>query len=156
MKMGTPQQPGSRNCVQCGRSIPMEANVCQYCGHDYRIQAGPPAKKKTALPLVGGILILVGGLLALLAGIGLVAGVGAFDSVMLVDVEGVGMLEDILTACGVIFLILGLIGILGGVFALMRKHFGLAILGGVFALAGWFLPALIGLILVGMSKDEFE
>ncbi len=135
----------------------MEANVCQYCGHDYRIQAGPPAKKKTALPLVGGIMILVGGVIALLAGIGLVGSVGAFDAFMIIDVEGVDMLEDILTACGVIFIILGLVAVLGGVFALMRKHFGLAILGGVFALiAGLFIPGLIGLILVGMSKDEFE
>ena len=143
-------------CVQCGKSIAMDANVCPYCGKDYRVQAGPPAKKKTVMPVIGGIMILVGGVLSLVAGIGLVASVGAFDSLMLVDVEGVDMLEDLMTACGIIFIILGLIGVLGGVFAIMRKHFGLAILGGVFALAGWFIPALIGLILVGVSKDEFE
>ncbi|HIJ17979.1 MAG TPA: zinc-ribbon domain-containing protein [Thermoplasmata archaeon] len=154
--MGTPGQPGSRMCVQCGKTIAPDANVCPYCGHDYRVQAGPPAKKKTVMPVIGGILILVGGVLSLVAGIGLVASVGALDSLMIVDVEGVDMLEDLMTACGVIFIILGLIGVLGGVFAIMRKHFGLAILGGVFALAGWFIPALIGLILVGVSKDEFE
>ena len=31
------QQP--RNCVSCGRSISWDANVCPYCGHDYRAQA---------------------------------------------------------------------------------------------------------------------
>jgi hypothetical protein len=31
------QQP--RNCVSCGRSISWDANVCPYCGHDYRVQA---------------------------------------------------------------------------------------------------------------------
>jgi predicted nucleic acid-binding Zn ribbon protein len=143
-------------CVQCGKPIAQDANVCPYCGKDYRVQAAPAAKKKSVMPLVGGILILVGGVLALLAGIGLVASVGAFDALTIVDVEGVDMFNDLLTACGIIFIILGLVGVLGGVFALMRKHFGLAILGGVFALAGWFIPALIGLILVGMSKDEFE
>jgi predicted RNA-binding Zn-ribbon protein involved in translation (DUF1610 family) len=30
------QQP--RNCVSCGRSISWDANVCPYCGHDYRAQ----------------------------------------------------------------------------------------------------------------------
>ncbi len=154
--MGTPQQPSSRMCVQCGKPIAQDANVCPYCGKDYRVQAAPAAKKKTVMPLVGGILIVVGGVLALLAGIGLVASVGAFDSLMIVDVEGVDMLEDLFTACGILFIIFGLIGVLGGVFAIMRKHFGLAILGGIFALFGWFLPALIGLILVGMSKEEFE
>ncbi|MDH3364716.1 MAG: zinc ribbon domain-containing protein [Thermoplasmata archaeon] len=36
------QQP--RNCVSCGRSISWDANVCPYCGHDYRAQvyAGQP------------------------------------------------------------------------------------------------------------------
>lgn len=154
--MGTPDQPSSRMCVQCGKSLAMDANVCPYCGKDYRVQPGAPAKKKTVMPVIGGILILVGGVLALVAGIGLVASVGALDALTIVDVEGVDILEDIVTACGVIFIILGLIGVMGGIFAIMRKHFGLAILGGVFALAGWFIPALIGLILVGVSKDEFE
>jgi predicted RNA-binding Zn-ribbon protein involved in translation (DUF1610 family) len=26
-----------RQCVSCGRSIPWAANVCPYCGHDYRV-----------------------------------------------------------------------------------------------------------------------
>jgi predicted RNA-binding Zn-ribbon protein involved in translation (DUF1610 family) len=30
---------GTRNCVSCGRSIAWNANVCPYCGKDYRIQA---------------------------------------------------------------------------------------------------------------------
>jgi Double zinc ribbon len=30
-----------RNCVSCGRSLPWEANVCPYCGMDYRYQALP-------------------------------------------------------------------------------------------------------------------
>ena len=28
---------GTRNCVECGRSIAWDANVCQYCGHDFRV-----------------------------------------------------------------------------------------------------------------------
>ena len=34
----------SRSCVGCGRAISWDANVCPYCGHDYRYAAaGPPA-----------------------------------------------------------------------------------------------------------------
>jgi hypothetical protein len=143
-------------CVQCGKSIGMDANVCPYCGKDYRVHAGPAPKKKTIMPVIGGVLILVGGLLTLFTGIGLVASVGPLDALMIVDFQGSDLLQDILTVCGVIFIILGLVGILGGVFALQRKHFGLAVLGGIFALVGWFIPALVGLILIGVSKDEFE
>ena len=39
---------------------------------------------------------------------------------------------------------------------MLRKSFGLAIVGGVFALGGFFIPALIGLILIAISKEEFQ
>ncbi len=31
-------QSRSRMCVSCGRTLPWDANVCPYCGHDYRYQ----------------------------------------------------------------------------------------------------------------------
>lgn len=31
-----------RNCVGCGRAIAWDANVCPYCGHDYRIVGVAP------------------------------------------------------------------------------------------------------------------
>jgi len=34
----TPRLPDPRHCVSCGRSIQSDANVCPYCGHDYRTQ----------------------------------------------------------------------------------------------------------------------
>lgn len=33
-----------RNCVSCGRSISWDANVCPYCGHDYRMQSFAPVQ----------------------------------------------------------------------------------------------------------------
>lgn len=33
-----PRLSDPRHCVSCGRSIPSDANVCPYCGHDYRAQ----------------------------------------------------------------------------------------------------------------------
>ena len=36
------QQP--RNCVSCGRAIAWDANVCPYCGRDYRVQMMAPAQ----------------------------------------------------------------------------------------------------------------
>ena len=153
--MGSPG--GTRRCVSCGREIAMDANVCQYCGHDYRMQAAPAGpKEKSLLPVVGGILILIGGLLEILMGVGLVFSSGVLDSIMLVDFEGVDFVEDLLDICGAIFIILGIIGVLGGIFGVLRKSYGLAVLGGVFALPGWFVPALIGLILVAISKKDFD
>lgn len=153
--MGTPEQPTPRMCVSCGKSIAMDANVCPYCGHDFRVQAAP-AKEKSVMPVIGGVLILIGGVLTLLSGVALIGSAGFLDSLMLVDIEGFDAFENLLTACGAILLIFGLIGVIGGIFGIQRKHFGLAIVGGIFSLLGWFIPALIGLILVAISRKEFE
>lgn len=39
-----------RNCVSCGRSISWEANVCPYCGKDYRYQAFPTKQDSLVSP----------------------------------------------------------------------------------------------------------
>ncbi len=159
--MGSPS--GSRKCVSCGREIAMDANVCQYCGHDYR-QAGPAKPvEKSALSIVGGVLILVAGVIGLaIGGLLLAIDVDDLDQYGL-DVVGVtDILEDILTACGIIFIVLGLIAAVGGFFGVMRKHWGLVILGGVlglFILSPYLIASLlslVGLILVAISKKDFE
>lgn len=138
----------SRNCVSCGRSISWDASVCPYCGHDYRMQMyGQAAKKETAMPTVGGILIIIAGLIEIAGGSIIAAGSTFFIPL--------GFGGGLAIACGAVVLILGIIALLGGVFAVQRKHFGLAILGGILGLGGWFIPGLIGLILVAVSRDEF-
>jgi len=114
--------------------------------------AGVPqvAKKKdSAMPIIGGVLIIIGAIIELYVGAVLIGGGTAFMDVSF-------GLSGILTVCGAILVVFGLIGVLGAIFAFQRKHFGLAILGGVLSLPGAFVPALIGLILVGISKDEFD
>lgn len=156
--------PSTRNCVKCGRSIAWDANVCQYCGYDYRAATAPAGpKEKSVLSLVGGILILIAGLLGLVMGAILLAiDVDELDQ-WGVDVVGVtDVIEDILTICGSILVIFGLIAILGGAFGVMRKHFGLVILGGVFGLLciGPYglasILGLVGLILVAVAKKDFD
>lgn len=148
--MATGQQQ-MRTCVSCGRQIPWDANVCQYCGHDYRAQAQAPPKKKGILPVVGGVLVIIAGLVELISGGILISGgsfLGGFDL-------GTGI-GDILAVCGVIWVILGIVAILGGVFAVMRKHFGLAILGAILGLGGYFIFALIGIILIAIGREDFD
>ena len=146
---GTGGTGATRNCVSCGRAIAWDANVCPFCGHDYRMQTyGQPVRKESAMPTIGGVLILIAGLIELVGGAVLIAGGSFFVSL---DFGGA-----ILAICGIIVAVLGVIALLGGIFAIQRKHFGLAILGGIVGLGGWFIPGLIGLILVALSKDEFR
>jgi hypothetical protein len=108
-----------------------------------------PAKKKSVMPIVGGILIIVGGIIELYWGAAFIWTSNALPF----DFFDFG---DILEICGAILLILGIVAILGGVLAIMRKKFGIAVLGGILGLLGAFILPLIGLILVAVSKDEFD
>jgi hypothetical protein len=140
----------TRNCVSCGRAISWDANVCPYCGHDYRVaMAGPGApKKESAMPVIGGILILIASLGYIGMG-ALIAAAGGSTWAML-DLEESG----IAVACGAILVVLGVIVLLGSIFAIQRKHFGLALVAGILVIPS--ILGLIGLILVVVSRDEFR
>lgn len=140
---------GTRNCVKCGRTIAWDANVCQFCGYDYRIANAPAAPKETVKPIIGGVLIILGALVELYVGYVMAIAGEAFSGITF----GV---SDILTVCGAIVLLLGIISLLGGIFAIMRKMYGLALLGGILSIPGGVIPGLVGLILVAMSHDEFK
>jgi len=139
---------GSRNCVSCGRPISFDANVCPYCGHDYRVvMAGPQVQKKeSASPVAGGVLILLGSLVYFLVG-GLIA---AGSTIAMVPTMGAAAWGVV---CGVIVIVLGLMAFLGGIYAIGRKNFNFALIGGIFVIPT--ILGLIGLVLVAVSKDEF-
>jgi len=109
--------------------------------------APAPQKKESAVPVVGGILIIlsslgyfgIGGVIAAGSTVALVPSVGS-------SAAGI--------ACGVVIVILGVIALLGGVYAMQRKNFTLALIGGILVIPS--ILGLIGLILVAISKDEFR
>jgi hypothetical protein len=112
---------------------------------------GPPPVQKTAKPIVGGILIILGSLVGITLGAFLIIG-----TAWLIPFDITGF-AGIFTICGAVWLILGIIGFIGGIFAAMRKGFGLAITGGIFSMiTGGIIFGLIGLILVAISKSEFQ
>lgn len=160
-----PTTPG-RNCVTCGRAIDWRANVCPYCGHDFRMVQGPPQKARTSKPVVGGVLIIIAGILALAMGVMYIVlepsdlESWGYSPVSEADMS-LSEIADLLGTCGAIELVFGLIAIVGGVFAMMRRSFVLSIAGGIFGMIGigflfGGLLGLVGLILVAMSRSEFS
>jgi zinc-ribbon domain len=157
--------PPTRMCVSCGRTIDFSANVCPYCGHDYRMPIyGPPIRKRSSMPVIAGVLTIIAGLLAIGLGVlYLTMGVSDLENsgVTLPPEVSLEDVQDLLSVCGALAVLFGVIAIIGGVFAIQRKHFALAIIGGLFGMAGigFFLGALlalIALILVAVSKEEFD
>lgn len=173
----------TRSCVACGRQIQWDANVCPYCGHDYRQQMqgtqpmmpmmpmAPPPKPQTAIPIVAGILLLVSGLIWIVEAILIILSVTSAVSWGLswipVDFVGMfgalaGIVTTIVIAFAAIGIIFAIIAIIGGIFATQRKHAGLAILGSIFCLfaIGPFgiasILALVALIMFAVSHEEFK
>jgi hypothetical protein len=123
----------------------------------YQQPYGSPAfqapPQKTALPLAAGALLIVAG------------AVGLIDWAV---VLAFGTLVSIIPVFGTIVLICGIIGItfcvfalLGGVMAVQRKMWGLALVGSILGLftIGFYgissILSLVALILIAVSQREF-
>jgi hypothetical protein len=119
----------------------------------YGYPPGPPVVEKTVMPVIGGILILIGALVGIATGAFFIVGASLF---MPIDITGFG-LSELMAVCGIIIVVISIIALLGGIFAMQRKAFGFAIVGGILSmLVGSFIFGLIGLILVAISRKEFR
>ena len=161
----------TRKCVACGRDIQWDANVCPYCGHDYRQQmAGQPPmmpmmpmapmhKPHTVIPVVAGGLLVVSAVIWIIEAILMIVTVDYATSWLPIVGDFV---NSIVTVFAIVGIILAVIGLFGGLFAVMRKHAGLAIIGSIFCLfaigpyAIASILALVSLILLAVSHGEFE
>jgi hypothetical protein len=120
----------------------------------------PPAQ--TSKPMIAGILLIVFGLINIGNAIYTMVTVDAAMSQLPGMAEDqLDFIRDFVIICSLIFIIMSVIAILGGFFATQRTKFGIAITG---AIVGLFtigpvclssITALIALILLFMSKDEF-
>jgi hypothetical protein len=136
----TPGIMQMRHCVGCGRIMPWEANVCQYCGHDYR---GRPREKSKEKLITGSILTLLAGLLS----ITLVTLIISMNG----DIAAEGLvLATLVYVCSIL-------GILGGLIAMTRVSYPFAVLGAACSIVGpAFFFGIPGLVLIAQSSKEFD
>ncbi len=127
---------------------------------------GPPPRPRSSKPTIAAVLIVLAGIFALGQGIMFMVADNAYiESMDLTSITDAGYsiseIRDMLNTCGIIGVLFGVIAIIGGTIAFTRKHYMLAMVGAVFAIIGLgFLVGsvlgLIGIILLAMSKQEFE
>jgi hypothetical protein len=104
--------------------------------------------EKTWKPTVAGILTIIAGAFQIIPGI-VIAAIGGFTGIF------VGI--PWLSAIGTPLIVFGIIAIIGGIFALRREVWGLALAGAIFALiAPWFILGLLAIIFVSLGKGEFK
>ena len=115
--------------------------------------------RKTWLPTAAGVLTIISGFTRLFGAIMIFTlgwlGDGIFHYLWY-GVPGFGMIPlALLSAVAVVVVILSVLSIVGGIYAIMRRRWSLALTGSICsALLSWFLgvPAII---LTVLSKDEF-
>jgi hypothetical protein len=110
-------------------------------------------KKSSPIPLIAGILAIVAGSLKLFALFGLI--IFSFFVMAPPSIRGIVSLELIWVAFVPVLILIAL-SIGGGIFAIQRKLFGLALTGAIAALLPFSLFGLASIILLAISKDEFD
>jgi phage FluMu protein Com len=118
-----------------------------------------PEKKKTNTVLAAGVLLIIAGLLAIGNAI---ADIFLISTENIPSVPGYEGIANLLIVCFTIILVFAIIAILGGVMAVTRKSWVVALIGGIlglFTLGPLFISSilsLIALILIAVSKEEFR
>lgn len=107
--------------------------------------------------VIAGILLIIG-FIADLAQAMMTFVIGSEAS----SIPGIGDASGVFYTCAVIELVFGILALVGAAMALSGKSWGLALVGSIFCLLSLgfvfigSLMGLIALILIAVSKDEFE
>ena len=121
---------------------------------------------KTWKPLVAGILDIVSGASRIIGSIVAILGILFFIPVAITGGPGLvpdmpnwmipGVLSSILIIGVVFIFIVAILSIIGGIYAVQRKKWGLALAGSIAAIFGSSIMGILATIFTAMSKDEFE
>ena len=109
---------------------------------------------KTWKSQVGGILAIIGGVIGLLASMGILIAITVLSAVWswgLLPINVIGILWIILVP----MFICGVLAIIGGVFAVQRKNYGMALTGAIAALFPGWIFGLGAIVFTAISRDEF-
>jgi uncharacterized BrkB/YihY/UPF0761 family membrane protein len=114
---------------------------------------------KYPMPTIAGVINMTSGILALIGFI-LLFIFSIAISIPVIELNGCGFGVDnasgILFLISIMLLIIGILSIFGGVRALRRKNWRWALTGSICALIPNFPLGIVSIILVVLSKDDFE
>lgn len=105
------------------------------------------------LPVMAGVCVIGSGILAVINGL-----YSIIYTRLPIEFE---QLRGLVDTCSVIIMLLGVIAIIGGSFAISRKNFTVSLIGAIMGLMTFSfvvgaILGLVGVILIAVSHDEFE
>jgi hypothetical protein len=148
---GATVQRIEHHCPECGNSMGCGARFCMHCGGSTYNTLMEQVTHRSIFPTVGGLLIIAGAAFNFVT--------AWYMNEITVDYGRYASLASAYYLTMVFTVLLGALGIvslLGGLAALSRRDFTLAVAGGIascFSVGA--TVGLAGLLIVAVSKDEF-
>jgi hypothetical protein len=120
------------------------------------------AKIAGILSIVSGVFGILGfiSLMFVVAIIGMSNGLFSSDAFLnglngFLEDQVIGLVQAMYIVTGIFSLILGVLGIIGGIFSIKRKAWGLALAGAIAGVFTFFPTGVAAIIYVAMGKNEF-
>lgn len=113
--------------------------------------------KKTSRPVTAGILNIITGVIGLT--VAFTAFFAFFAMTVTLDIYipiFPEFISGVVLSFAIVSLLLSLLIMLSGIFATQRKYWGLALAGSIAAVLGLFFLGIPALILVSLSREEFD
>ena len=112
-------------------------------------------------PVVAGVLSIVSGVFGLMTGAGMILLAIFFNYIESYPVNiphdfSFVFLEVVSLAWGIILIMLAIPAIVGGIYALQRRRWGLALAGSIASILVFFPMGVAAIIFVGLSRTEFQ
>ena len=142
-----------RMCPNCGRAITSPDGICYFCIGSSEVQEEMDVgtyTTETAKPAIGGILAVFAGILGIIESVVVYGAVTSFP-----------YYTGSAVCCAGLLGLFGLLAVVGGFFATGRSNFLYAIAGAICGILSFgfglgSVLAIVGLILIAISKDEFS
>ena len=116
--------------------------------------------EKTWRPITAGVLNIVSGAIALIWFAMLIIALATIGNIPSIPhmgvVPGPGIVAIILWSWAIPSIIIGILALIGGIYALQRKKWGLVLTGSIAATLFWFFVGIPAIIFTALSKNEFE
>jgi hypothetical protein len=139
---------GTAFCPACGAPTATRGEICANCGAK-RTEA---AERRTWKPKVGGILTIIAGVLTVIVGTALV--ISGVD--LASEWWGFGMLLFGFAGLGLLAVLTGVFALVGGICALRRRSWGLALAGSICAIPAGLILGILAIIFIVKGKHEFR
>jgi len=133
-------------CSRCGKEATENTMFCAGCGAS--LAGGQPSVKKKYLSLAAGIIDIAAGGFSLVSLL--------LMGVVMVVLAGDGEIPLFMAAIPLAMVIPGVLAVVGGIFALRRRSWVMALIGSIALVVTSSVPGIAAVVLTVMARDEFE